>query len=674
MGMQNALQTYQEALLDLVRNRKSIAETSAERMAEDQADTLLPLGPMASGQAKPAAPQRLTPTDAVKLPKISMSKVLWRTLLYWRPYALLVVPLLLLMLIQEGYNILYTQEFKCIIEILDGQISRQCATQGAAGHASLFFILVLLAIGYTLSIVAGVIANLITARVGSSILNDLRLKLFKHMQHLPMSYFASVRTGDLISRFTSDLSEIDKGMTDRFADGLQSLVGLALFVPYMLILNWEMGLFVFAVLPLISVGNRLIAPRASGAFAKLKQEQSAFASAVQENIRTQPIIKLFGLYGYTLRRLRVQLRDLYDRSVAANYLSQLVGTTSTLGVRLVQLIVIGGGAYFAFYVPQAHLRASDLVAFIAALANVSAYIYNLSKKVTPSLIAAGSGVQRIDEFLAVPVTIRDAPNARPLEHFSRQIEFRHVTFGYPGKPPTLYDAHLTIHAGEFVAFVGPTGAGKSTIINLLTRFYDPRNGLVLLDGQEIREITEQSLHHAMSVVFQEPILFNTTLRENIRLGKPDATEEDIIRAAQAAELHDFIMQLPDRYETNAGEQGAMLSGGQKQRISIARALVRNPRILLLDEATSALDPATEAAINETILRLAQDRTVISVTHRLAGIQHADQIFVVRDGIILEKGRHEALLRKNGAYASLWNIQVGIPDPERRADVPAPVHA
>jgi ATP-binding cassette subfamily B protein len=273
-------------------------------------------------------------------------------------------------------------------------------------------------------------------------------------------------------------------------------------------------------------------------------------------------------------------------------------------------------------------------------------------------VQAASGMQRIEELLSEQPQVVDAPAAIPLPRFEQAIRFEDVTFSYTGGQRHLRGVSFTIHAGESVAFVGPSGSGKSTILNLLTRFYDPTAGHVAIDGYSLRRVIQASWRAQSGIVFQDSFLFNTTIRENIRVGKPEATDAEVEATARAAEMHDLIERMPRGYETVVGEQGNRLSGGQRQRIAIARAMLRDPAILILDEATSALDVATEAALNLTLAQLARGRTVITVTHRLASVGQADRIFVLNHGQLIEQGPHQVLLARGGVYTQLWHKQSG----------------
>ena len=267
-------------------------------------------------------------------------------------------------------------------------------------------------------------------------------------------------------------------------------------------------------------------------------------------------------------------------------------------------------------------------------------------------------MERVNQLIKAQPAIADRPNARKVPRLSQAIQFEHVTFSYSDGLPTLLNLNMDLPAGASLALVGPSGAGKSTVLNLILRFYDPQQGHVLFDGVDLRDATLDSVRGQIGTVFQDNVLFNISIRENIRLGKLDATDAQVVEAAKAAEIHDFILSLPQGYDTVVGEQGSRLSGGQRQRLAIARAIIRNPAILLLDEATSSLDSLTEAAINATLSRLARGRTTISVTHHLASVVHADRIYVLDRGVLKEQGTHDELLKRGGLYAQLWREQSG----------------
>jgi ATP-binding cassette, subfamily B, bacterial len=320
---------------------------------------------------------------------------------------------------------------------------------------------------------------------------------------------------------------------------------------------------------------------------------------------------------------------------------------------VLQVTVLGVGAAMAF---RGSLSVGSLASFQALFLTMS-YSLGYVTQYVPYVVQAGAGMRRIDELLAETPRIADGPDPVRITSFDA-LAFEHVTFGYTPERKQLVDATFTLRAGQTVAFVGASGSGKSTVLNLLMRFYDPDSGRVSVDGHDLRAIARQSLREQMGVVFQDSILFDTTIRENIRVGKLDATDAEIEAAARAAEVHEMVAAMPAGYDTLVGERGSRLSGGQRQRIAIARALLRDPRMLLLDEATSALDAATEAAINDTLAHVSRGRTVISVTHRLAAVTALDRICVLDKGALVEDGTHEALVTAGGTYARLWEKQLG----------------
>jgi len=321
---------------------------------------------------------------------------------------------------------------------------------------------------------------------------------------------------------------------------------------------------------------------------------------------------------------------------------------------MVCFLALGVGAYFAF---RGTMTVGDLVAFNGLLVQVTSYVAALTWAF-PELLLAAAGMQRIEDILVERPLVKDMAGAGALAPLAQEITFRQVTFSYGGDRPHLNNVDLRIPKGASVAVVGPSGSGKSTVLNLIMRFYDPTAGSVRVDNTDLRSVTQDSLRRRIGVVFQESFLFNTTIRENIRMGQWEASAEEIDRAARIAGVHGFVDHLPGGYETVVGERGGRLSGGQRQRIGIARAVLRDPEILIMDEATSALDPATEAAVNATLQSVSQGRTTIAVTHRIASVVHCDHIFVFDEGCLMEQGRHKELLARHGVYARLWEKQSG----------------
>jgi ATP-binding cassette subfamily B protein len=353
-----------------------------------------------------------------------------------------------------------------------------------------------------------------------------------------------------------------------------------------------------------------------------------------------------------IERFKRQMVNFYRTAARACFLAYLTERIPGRFISLFSFVIITAGAFLVFY---GFLTIGELMAFQVLLAGLTTAVIELTWSV-PHLVRAAGGMEKIEQLLDEKPDVMDAKDAGTLQRPANRIEFCGVTFGYAPGHATLHDINLKIPLGKSVLFVGPSGCGKSTMLNLLLRFYDPQQGSVSIDGHDLRSVTQDSLRRYMSVVLQENFLFDSTIRENIRMGRPEATDMEIESAARAVEMHDIIMTFPDKYDTVVGERGGKLSGGQRQRLAIARAILSDPPILLLDEATSALDPSTAGAINRTLEQIAKDRTVISVTHRLEAAPKMDMVVVFQDGRITECGRHDELLRRNGLYAGLWNKQ------------------
>jgi ATP-binding cassette subfamily B protein len=489
------------------------------------------------------------------------------------------------------------------------------------------------------------------ARVGASVSNDLRIAAFWRLQALSVSYHRGRPRGDLLSRFSSDLDAVELAVATEFPFALSCILAIAVGVALLFAVEWRLALVLCALLPLVIVAPRWLGSRASQASYQRQRDVAAVMSATDESIAAHAVIKAFDLQGIMLASFGRRLAKLFRSTVRASLLSGLQGTSISGSGSILLIVAISGGAALSV---RGELSVGGLVAVIDLLWFVVANLQALSKVVPPMQRAAG-GMVRIQEVLDAPPQIVDAVGARPLPLFSQDIQFNDVSFGYGGDSPALSHVTTTIRAGESVVIVGPSGSGKSTLLGLLLRLHDPTGGCIVVDGHDVRDVTQVSLRTQIGVVFQQSFLFDTTLRENIRFGKPDASNEEIEAAARDAEIHDFITSLPDGYDTRAGESGGSLSGGQRQRVALARALVRQPAILVLDEPASALDAQTEASIHRTLQRLAKGRTVVAVTHRLT-TSVSDRILVLKAGRLVEEGHHVHLVALGGTYAELWRAQ------------------
>jgi ATP-binding cassette subfamily B protein len=508
--------------------------------------------------------------------------------------------------------------------------------------------------------VAGILTSIVAvwyerwdAKLAASLISDVRLRLFEHAQNLPAAYFARTKRGEILSRFSIDLSAFE-GSIKSFANSaalpfLELIAGIVL----MLFLNWQLAAVSLLVFPITLIGPRILTPKAVQANYEQKLNESALLGVVQENIAAQAVIKAFSLQRRTLGWFTMRNDDARRKIAAATFLSTMVERTVTISVLLLHLVVLAIGAYLA---TKGQITIGTFVTFESAFWEVSYNIAHLMHFI-PVSIQSAAAVRHIQELLDEPTRGADRPGAPKLPRISNDITFDRVTFGYEGnQTPVLDGLSLKLKVGKTIAIVGPSGSGKSTLLNLILRLYMPDEGRVTIDGVDIRKVTRESLRKSMAVVFQENMLFNMSIRENIRLGKEGATDQEVEQAARKAEIHRYIMSLPQKYDTQVGERGDTLSGGQRQRIAIARAIVRDPSVLLLDEATSALDQTTEAAINKTLLKLARGRTMIFSTHRLTSVVEMDEIIVISGGKAIERGTHAQLLAANGMYRKLWDDQ------------------
>jgi len=507
---------------------------------------------------------------------------------------------------------------------------------------------------------AGIITSIIAvwyerwdARLAAGIIADVRSQLFEHVQNLPSSYFARTKRGEILSRFSIDLAAFE-GSIKTFANSaalpfFELIAGIIL----MLFLNWQLAAVALLVFPITLIGPRILTPKAVQANYEQKLNESALLGTVQENVAAQAVVKAFSLQRRTLGWFTMRNQEVRIKTASAVFLSTMVERTVTISVLLLHLVVLAIGAYLA---TKGQITIGTFVTFESAFWEVSYNIAHLMHFI-PVSIQSAAAVRHIQELLDEPTRGADRPGAPDLPRITNDITFDRVTFAYEGsETPVLDNFSLKLGVGKRIAIVGPSGSGKSTLLNLILRLYVPDEGRVAIDGVDIRRVTRESLRKGMAVVFQENMLFNMSIRENIRLGKEGASDDEVVQAARKAEIHSYIMSLPQKYDTSVGERGDTLSGGQRQRIAIARAIIRNPSVLLLDEATSALDQTTEAAINRTLLKVAEGRTMIWSTHRLTSVVEMHEIIVISNGKAIERGSHAQLLAANGAYRKLWDDQ------------------
>lgn len=554
---------------------------------------------------------------------------------YWSKVILLVLTLIFQLAFELLVPFIYQQIFDRVIRTRDSNL--------------LLILLSVLVVAYIIFCLASLIQDHLSSLIGAGVIKDIRIVMFKHLQNLCLSFYAGITVGELMSRFSSNLNDIERAIT---LDLSKTIYNVLLAIASTLLLfavEWRLALVTVIASPIALIGPNVFGTKVSESSYKLKQKEADVLNTVQENISAQALIRNFGLQKSEVFKFQEQAAALSLSSKTNNFLSLLIGTLSLLSIYFLQILIVGVGAFFAI---RGSLTAGSLIGFISLLFNVNVAVDGLARQL-PSLEKATSGMLQVKELLSEQATIIDAPGAITLTSKAQEIWLKNVSFSYSGKQPNIENISFKIKPNQSVAFVGLSGSGKSTILNLLMRFYDPNEGSILIDGHDLRQVTQASLRSQIGVVFQETFLFNTTIRENICLGKLDATDAEIEAAAKAAEIHESILTFPQKYDTIVGERGGKLSGGQRQRIAIARAILRNPAILVLDEATSALDAESEFAINATLKKLAKGRIVISVTHRLASITDSNCTFVLKKGRVVEQGTHTQLLYLGGLYSQLW---------------------
>jgi ATP-binding cassette, subfamily B, bacterial len=491
-----------------------------------------------------------------------------------------------------------------------------------------------------------------TTSVSQLVSHDLRLTVYNHIQRLSLAEHDEAQTGDLITRVTSDIEAIQDFITSALLGIFVSVLTLLGMMAVMFYINWRFTLIALSITPVLMAVVYSLTRRIKKMSRAVRKKEGELVSTVQEVLTSARVVQAFAREDYEQQRFETQSMEnvevaLEARTVKAK-LAPLVDIIAAVGTCL----VLGFGGRMAL---EGQITAGTLVLFIFYLAGMYKPMRDLSK-MTDTVSKALIGYERVQDILAVESKVQDLPHARRAPAFKGKIEFNDVSFSYDNQIPVLKDINLKIAPGQVAAIVGPSGTGKSTLVNLIARFYDPTGGAVKIDGVDIRNYTLKSLREQISFVLQEALLFRAPVWVNIAYGNPDAPRKEIVRAAKLANAHEFIAKMPQGYDTMIGERGVTLSGGQRQRIAIARAILHDTPILILDEPTTGLDVASEQTILEALKRLMNGKTSIFIAHHINSISHSDVIFVIRDSELVESGTHEELLAAGNLYSELYKMQ------------------
>lgn len=491
---------------------------------------------------------------------------------------------------------------------------------------------------------------------------DLQGQVFAHLQKLSHDFYSGAKVGDLMSRTSSDLDLVQQAWSQVTGPGLFMLFNVITAAVVLVLLSPLIGLLTLVVIPLLIISFMTLRTRFSKASATQQKVIGELATATQENISAHAVIKAFGLEQNSIIAYHARLLLLLKAAVHLKVLGAMLETSIALATSIGQLLILGIGSYLVL---QGNFTVGTMLAAWGLLPSLFFPVATLAGVLRTVQTASGA-MERIVELLDRKVDIADKPEAPALRQATRAIRLENVNFSYGKGQTILSDLNLEVPVGTHVAIVGPSGSGKSSIVNLLMRFWDPQHGRILFDDQDLRDVTFASLRDQIGLVFQDTFIFDTTVRENIAIGRLDATDSEIIAAARGAQLDSYIATLPTGFDTVLGERGVRMSGGQRQRLAIARVLLRNPRILILDEATSALDSQTEREILTTLNTITQGRTTISITHRLSIAASADYIVVLNQGQLVEQGTHRELVNAGGLYQQLYEDQTGVTSSETRA--------
>jgi ATP-binding cassette subfamily B multidrug efflux pump len=595
----------------------------------------IPGGVRTSMQRRPADPGKI---EKARDPRNALT----RLLPYLNPFKLLLILVLVFVLIYTLLGLVGPY-------LMGVAIDKFIATKDAVGLVKIAIVMLVV---YLLNNLFQAISAWLMSGVSQRALKQLRKDLFSHLQSLPIAFFDSHQAGELMSRLTNDIDAINQAVSQNVISLLASVLSLVGILIAMFVLDKWLVLASVLVVPIMFWFTQFVAKYTRRGFRELQKHLGELYGVMEETISGQKVVKAFRRNESAITLFRQRNEEVFHAGVSANSYALLLMPLSNVLGNFFVIVLAGLGGYLAL---QGLVTVGIIATFISYGRNFVQPLQQLANMYN-SIQAALAGSERVFEIIDTTSEVDDAPDAKSAMDMKGHVQFEHVNFGYRPETLIIKDMTLDAKAGKIFALVGPTGAGKTTIINLLTRFYEINSGSISIDGVDIRDIKKDELRLQLGLVLQDTFMFSGTVMDNIRYGRLDATDDECIQAAKLADADHFIRQLPQGYQTNLSERASNLSQGQRQLLSIARAILADPAILILDEATSSVDTRTEARIQEALLRLMEGRTSFVIAHRLSTIRDADQVLVINDGEIVEKGTHQQLLDRKGFYHHLYVSQ------------------